>query len=887
MIPAPVRRLLARLLPAADRDEVAGDLEEERARLASERGRLAADLRFLRRVLTTPVWLWTERARRGAELLGGGSLRHAVRSFRRDPLFTTAALLTLSLGIGATTAVYSVVDGVLLEPLPWPESDRLVSISHSLPGLGVERAPSTFGTLLVYGPNATTLSGTALYAGGQANLTGLGAPERIELRRVTPSLFDVLRTSPPIGRGFTPAEGRTGGPRVVVVDHAFWADRLGGDPAVLERSITLDGESHRIVGVLPPDAALPGGGDADILVPLVVDPDAASFGGFNYGAVGRLAPGATVEAAERELEALEPRMAERFDDLTPSALAEMQMRVRVESLLDETVGDVRASLWILLGTVGFVLLIACANVANLMLVRAESRRREVAVRSALGAGRGRLAGDHLAESLTLSAGGAVLGTLFAAGGLELVRRLGGGAIPRLDGAGIDGTVLLATAGVTVVAALVFGLVPVVRHRELDVAAALRAGGGRGATDGRTRIRSRELLVAGQVALALVLLVGSGLMLRSFDRIRHVDPGFDARGVLTFRISLPRSRYPDGAAIAAFHRRFAERLESLARVEAAGAVSTLPLSGDVSLNTFTVRSDPPREGELGRLVEVRTVTPGYFDALGIPLLRGRHVTWGDVTDRSGAAVVSRRVADEQMTARDPLGDQVATTSSVDGDVPWSTVVGVVEEVHNSALTKEPIGTMYLPVLPREGLDFSWQTRSMSYAVRSATPPATLLPTVRELLAELDPGLPIADASTLGQRLRRSSRGTVFTMTLLGIAALVGLMLGAVGLYGVISHVTASRTREIGVRLALGARRAAVRRRVVLRSVAVTSLGLAVGLPVAWLASRALGGLLYGVEPTDPLTYSVVSAVLLLTSVLAAWLPARRASSIDPVAALRTE
>ena len=794
-------------------------------------------------------------------------LRHALRGFLRDPVFTGVTVLTLGLGIGASTAVFSVVDGVLLEPLPYDDPEELVTVVHAAPGLDMERIPNARAAYLVYREEARSFEALALHSGTTRNLTGLGEPLRIVGRSVTPSLFPLLGAEPALGRTFTEAEGRGEEDDVVLLSHGLWTEHFGGDPGVLGRTVELNGVTHRVVGVMPEGFDFPDD-RVRFWLPMAVDPATTSFNGFNEEGIGRLAPGVTPEAARDELQGLIPRLAERFPEVTPALLEQSDLRARVHPYADDVVGDVRTALWVLLASVGFVLLLACANVANLMLVRAEGRRREVAVRSAIGAGRGHLISHFMTESLTLSAAGALLGVGLAGLGLRLLRRLGADSVPRLDQVDLDGSVLLFTVGVTVASALVFGLIPLLRHRSADPAADLRDGS-RSSTGGRGRVKARELLVAAQVALALVLLVGSGLMVRSFDALRDVDPGFESEAVLTF------------------HRTLLERIEGLAGVEAVGAVTQLPVTGMMGVNGFYDASDPPPSDAMAPVLETRAVTPGYFEALGIPVRRGRGVEWTDGVGGERVIVLSERAVRTVLGDEPPLGAGVVNAIAPDPEAPVSTVVGVVGDVHNVSLVEEPMGTVYYGVRPGEGLEQGWLVRSMSYAVRTSGDPLALASVVREEVRRLDPQLPVASVRTMESLVADARARTVVTMTMLVTGALMGLVLGAVGLYGVISHVTARRTREIGLRMALGAEASGVVGLVLKRGMAVTTAGLLVGLAGAWAGSRYLESLLYGVPATDPVTYGGVSAALLAVSFLAAWIPARRAAGVDVMEALRSE
>ena len=816
-------------------------------------------------------------------------LRVAFRQLRRTPGFTAAAVITLALGIGGNAVVFGVVNAVLLRPLPYPSADRIVAIGHRSRGGDIpERLPHSSAAYVVYQGPRRTLEAMALYDPGRGSLTGDGsAPEWVETVHATRSLFDVLGVAPALGRTFAAEEDAPGGAAVVVLSHALWRQRFGGDPSVLGRTVVINGNSYTIVGVMPRGFAFP---TPDVQLWLPYKLDRKDLGGFNTPGIGRLRAGVTPAAAERELTALLPGITQVVDFIPAQALKDTRLRADVHPYADDVVGSVRPALWTLWAMIGLVLLIACVNVASLLLVRAESRQREVALRVALGAERGHLLAQFLAESVVLLVLGSALGVALARGAVWLLPLLGPGVLPRAGEVGIDGAVLAFTALVAAAAALVFGAIPVARHRNASPASVL-SGGGRAATAGRGAGRVRQLLVVSQVAMATVLLVASGLMLRSFQRLRAVDPGFRPEGVLTFRIPLPFSKYREPQAVARFHYAMLDRLRALPGVQAAGATGRLPLMGPTTLiDPLRVEGVPPPvgAGSVPPVVEMRVATPGYFEAMGIPLRAGRLLDRSDTDRQSGAVLVNETVVRTLMQGRDPIGARVAHgLAGLPGARAWSDVVGVVGDVRGASLEEAPVGAVYYAMVNRPGVDMDWLARSMVYAVRTtgASPPAALLPAVRRALGELDPTLPLAEVRTLSQVVDAARAKMRFTMVGLLAAAAVGLFMGAVGLYGVLSYVTAQRTREIGVRIALGASPRSVRMSVLGRGMAVSGAGLAAGLALALALRRLAAPLLYGVSPTDPATLAGVSLVLLAAGALATWLPARRAARLDPVQALR--
>jgi len=817
----------------------------------------------------------------------GFDLRFAARQLRKTPGFTIAAVLTLALGIGGNAAVFSVVNGVLLRPLAYPDPDRIVTIAHHTRGGDLpKQIPNSSATHTVYSEGSRSFEAMALYSTWQGSLTGNDAPpDWVDVVSATRSLFDVLRIPPALGRTFSVEEDRPGGPRVVILSHALWRQRFGGDPSVIGRTVTVDGTTCEIIGVMPARFAFPTEA-AQLWVPMRID--RSDLSGFYLPGIGRLRAGVTPEQASRELTALLPRVATLVDFISIATLRDAGLTTDVHPYLDDVVGRVRPVLWTLWAMIGLVLLIACVNVASLLLVRAEARRREVALRIALGAGRGHLLAQSLAESAMLLLSGTAVGVLFAWSAVALLRRLAPSLLPRLGDIRLDATVLAGTTLVAAVVAVVCGVVPVAHNRSVAPSSMLR-GGDRAATIGRRSGQLRQLLVVAQVTMATVLLVGSGLVLRSFQKLRAVDPGFRADGVITFRIALPQSGYPTSEDVARFHYAMLDRMRALPGVFAAGATGRLPLSGDngeADPLRLESRAFPPNV--LPPLAEMRVATPGYFEAMGIPKLAGRLLERSDTERHTGVVLVTETVVRKLMESRPAVGARVAHgLAGVKGEKPWSEVVGVVGDVRGVALDKEPVGAVYYAMINKPGVDMDWLARSMVYAVRTSMPPASLIAAARNQLAQLDPTLPLAETRTLSSVVAAAQSGMRFSMIGFAVAAVIGLFMGAIGLYGVLSYVTAQRTREIGVRMALGATPTSVRAVVLRRGVAVAGIGLSVGLALAVSLRAVATPLLYGITPTDPVTLLAVSAVLLAAGALAAWLPARRASKLDPVRALRWE
>jgi len=808
--------------------------------------------------------------------------RHSLRSLLRTPAFTLITLLTLALGIGANTAIFSLVYGVLIKPLPYPESDRLVAVANSAPGIGLDDFQQSDATFFHFRTHNHVFDEIGLYTETTANLTGAGTPERLDAALFTDTMLAVLDTPPALGRGFLPEEGRPGGETVVLLSHGLWQRRFGADPRILERSIELDGVQHRVVGVMGPGFAFPRP-EAQLWLPLTITPAEVSVGNFNYDAVARLKGGITPELAKADLDPLVWSLPEAFPgEITVALLEKARFNTIIRPLRDEVVGDVGSALWILLGTVGFLLLIACANVANLFLVRGEGRQREVAVRTALGAGRGHLAGFFLTESFLLAVGGAALGLSLAAAAIEALKVLDPGNLPRLHEVGLDGAVLAFTGLLAVLTALAFGLVPVFRAGGEKLVGALK--GGSRATVGRERQRARGALVAVQMALALVLLVGSGLMVRSFHALSRVDPGFKAEKALTLRLSVPRAEAPEPAAGARFYTELLDRLGALPGVRRVGAASELPLTDGQSRQATAIEDFPIEPDELPKIFPYKRVSHGYFEAMGIPLVAGRTFEVRDWEEATGTAVVSQAFAESLWPGQSALGKRLQPGGGADEE-GWYTIVGVVGKVHDEALTADPEAMVYYPMV---GIgDDDWVVRTMSVVIATQVDPLSLADGARETVWALNPNLPVANVRTLEAIVARSTARTTFTLTLLALGAAMALVLGAVGLYGVISYIVGQRRQEIGVRMALGAERGEVARMVVAQGLTLTAVGLGLGLAGAFALTRLMGSLLFGVSATDPLTFGSVPLLLLAVALLATWLPARRAASVEPVEAIKGE
>ncbi len=790
-------------------------------------------------------------------------VRQAVHRLATSPGFFVLSVLTLAVGIAATTAIMSVVDAILIRPLPYPESARLVVPMHDAPGLDFVGFGHAEGTYRLYREHNQVFDDFAIYSEWATTLTGEGHPERLEALVVTPSIFPVLGLAPALGRAFREDDGLPGAPPVVIVGDALWRRRFGADPGVIGRSLVLDGVSTEIVGVLPPGAAFPRRG-FDAWLAMRIDPAGTTLGIFGNDAVARLAEGVTVEAAEADLNRLASNLEAAFPgQRAASVLARAGVAVRTPRLRDEVVGEVASALRILLATMAVVLTIACVNVANLFLVRTERRRHETAVRVAVGATRGALVRSAFAESATVAVVAGLVGLAGAWAAVRLVVLLAPeNKIPRLHEVGIDGRVLAFTAIVALAATVVFGLIPAFAWRV------------------------RRLLVVVQVALALVLAIAAGLMVRSLDNLSQVDPGFDPEGVMIARVALARPEYPDDAAAAAFYDRLLEKLAALPGVEAAGGISALPIAGSFYLQAHALRDFPIAEDGVAPVFERAIITPGYLEAMKIPLVEGRFPDRADHQHRTGALVLSETLARRWWGAAGAVGKHLAPGRAPDDDGGWYTIVGVVGDVRSESLVDEPREIVYYPMLAKR--PGAWWPANFTLAVRVARgAPEAIVGPVREAVRGLDPNLPIFSLRTLEDVVREARAPMAFTVVLLLVAAAVALLLGGVGTFGVVSYLAGRRTAEIGIRMALGARRRDVLGLVLRQGLVLGGAGAAVGLVGAVLLTRWLESILFEVDPVDALTFIAVPVVLLAVTLVASLVPARRASRIDPIMALRYE
>jgi predicted permease len=805
-------------------------------------------------------------------------LRESTRSLLKAPRFLIIASLTLALGIGVVTSIFSVVNGVLLTPLRYADPDRLVNISSSAPGVGYDRFPLSPDLFMFFKRHNTVFEDMALAQDARANLTESGEPEVVAAAITTYSYFTTLGVQFSHGRSYSADEDKPDAPRVAVISHRLWTRRYGGDPSLVGRSIRVDGQPTQVVGIAP--AWMDVAESPDVWQPAGFDPANPPAGSFGWSGIGRLKPGVRPDHAASQLAPLVQRAMTEYiqSDNYRAFLKDGRYRPLVTSMKDDKVGGVREPLLILLGTVAMVLLVACGNVANLCLIRAEARQREIAVRAALGASRAGLVRKLLAEALLLSAVGTTLGVLVAAATVPLLLQLAPGTIPRLEQVRMDATVLAFAAAAAVLSALIFGLVPAFRYTRPQILTMLRHGG-RSATDHPSRQRGRQALVIVQTAMALVLLVGSGLLARSFTRLMAADHGFDPNDVLTFRVALTPAAYPKPQDVTNFAQQLVARLADLPGVESAGATSELPVAAGASGTAFEFEGQPIEPGRLPPMVHYAGIVPGFFAALRIELLRGSALDSSDLREDARNVLVSKSLAEKYWPGQDAIGKRLRPFRSQDG---WQVVKGIVADVRQDGLRRPPRPLVYFPAKVRDG-DIP---RAYSFVLRGPGAEAQA-DAARRAVWALNPDLPVASMRTMNDVVETSVMQFTFTMMTLGLAAVIALVLGAIGLYGVQSYAVSLRTREIGVRMALGAQPARVQRSILANAGVMTGIGLAIGAAGAAALTRLLEGLLYETRPLDPATFAGMAGVLLAVALVASYLPARRAASVSPIEAMRGE
>ena len=803
-------------------------------------------------------------------------VKYALRRLLHNPGFSLVVVMTLALGIGANTAIFSIVNGVLLRPLPYDQPDRLVALNHYYPNLDGLEAGFAVPTYRDIRERMKIFDAFAVGQNWNANLTGIGQPERLIASKATAEFFKVYGVQPRLGRTFAPGEDHAGRDKVVVLSYGFWQRRFGGDASIVGRKILLDGEPYDVIGVMPVGFYSFFSRTTDLWAPAVFTPE--QFGDNRRTneflvAAGRLKPGIGIEQAKRDVTAFADGLKRDF----PDSYAR-QWTIIANSMNEMATRRIKTALLILVGAVGFVLLIACANIANLLLARAASRTREVAVRAAVGATRTDLIRQLLAESVLLSVVGAVVGLAIAYGAVRALVATVPVDLLRVEAIQIDGTVLLFTLAVAVVTGLLFGIAPAIHASRTDLHDALKDGARTAGERGGHLLR--RILVVAEVAIALTLLVGAGLLIRSFAMLQGVNPGFDPRNLVTVNLSLPRAKYETPESRAAFFEALRLRLVGLPGVESVGATSNIPFGGNWSTGSFNVEGYQQPEGQPSPWGDQRLVTPGFHEAMKIKLLKGRFIA---PSDREGAPKVV--VVDDEMVKRywansDPIGKRITFDETTDPAAEWITVIGVVEHTAHEGLDAERRVQLYRPLLQQPIMQ-------MTFALRSQGDPTQLVSSVRQAVLNIDPDQPIAQVRTMEAMMDEAMGQRKLSMYLLGAFAGLALLLSAIGIYGVMSFDVTRRSQEIGVRMALGAARGSVLSLVMKQGVGLALVGVALGLAGAFALTRVLEAQLFGVTRTDPATFALVAVVLTLVATMATLIPALRAIRLDPVRALRCE
>jgi predicted permease len=805
-------------------------------------------------------------------------VRHAARRLARTPAFALATVTMLALGIGANTAIFSVVHTVLLKPLPFPEPDRLVGLWQTAPGVNITDLNPSVADYVTYREDSRTLADAAIWTGNSFTVTGVAEPERVDGLLATFRLLPMLGIQPILGRAFTERDDRRGGDEVVMLGNGYWRRRFGSDPDVVGRRITVDGTAREIIGVLP-DGFWFLDVPHDLIMPLRYDRATLRLAGYNFRGIGRMQPGVSLDAVNADVARMIRIEMQKFpppEGMTVKMMEDARLGPNVRPLMDDFVGDAGNSLWVVMATIAIVLLIACANAANLLLVRTEGRAQELAVRAALGAGRGRLARELLVESVLLAAIGGVAGLGLAAAALKLVVSTMPARLPRLELIALDGTSLAFTLVLSVAAGLVFGAIPLLKRNRAGVAEALRAGG-RTASAGRDRNLTRNALTIVQVALALVLLIASGLMIRTFDAMRRVQPGFsDPRMLQTLRIAIPSNVAADDARLLVMQQALVDRMASVPGVSSVSFTNGLPMTGASSQDpifasdhTYAADTIPP----LRRFIRV---APGAFHVLGTPLVAGRDYDWNDIHQRRQVVLISENFAREYWgTAAAAIGKRIRTNRND----PWSEVIGVVADIRHDGVDRPAPSVVYWPVR---------SSRSVTFMLRgSRAGTEGYGAEIRQAVSAVSASLPVTQIQTMQEIYEKSMARTAFTLTLLALSGGMALLLAAVGIYAVISYTVSQRRREIGIRMALGAQQRRLKLMFVRNGVLWGGIGAAAGLAAAVPLSRVMSALLFEVKPVDPLTYALVVAGLLAAAAVASYLPARRVTRIQPVEALRSE
>ncbi len=795
-------------------------------------------------------------------------LRYGLRMLRQKPGFTMVAVIALAIGIGANTAIFSAVNAILLRPLPYDAPDRLVYIWDSNPSIGFPRFSSSALNFSDWRRQSKSFEYLCALLSWNLNMTGRGEPERLQGARASADIFPMLGVKPLLGRTFLPEEDQAGKNRVVLLSEVLWQRRFGADRNVIGQAITLNGESYTIIGIIPPEFRVPN--QSELWIPAALDELQLRRGNHLLGVMARLKPDVTIEQAQTEMSGIARNLELQYPDTNKG------WGVRIVPLSEAVIGDtIKPALWVLLAAVGFLLLIASANVANLLLARAATRQREIAIRTALGASRWRVFRQLLTESILLALVGGVLGLLIGVWGIDLLTSLNPDRIPRVEEIGIDRQVLGFTLLVSVLTGIIFGLAPALQGSKPDLNESLKEGG-KGTVTSRRGNRMRSLLVVSEIALSLVLLVGAGLMVRSFARLQQVRLGFNPENLLTMAISLPQAKYSEANQREAFYRSLLERVATLPGVQSTAVIDPLPLAGD-TVWEFFIEGRPLGPSNQGYNTNFRRCSPDYFRTMGMTLLKGRHFTEQDTPQSEQVAIINETMARQFFSNEDPLGKRISF-SGLEG--PWHTIVGVVVDVRHAALNAEVGLELYRPFAQSPNM-------TTSLVVRSALDANSIAGAIRKEVQNLDPDQPVYSVRPMEQIIANTIAPQRTNTLLLGVFAVIALLMAAVGIYSVMAYTVTQRTHEIGVRMALGARRGDVLRLVVKQGLVLAVAGVGIGLTASFTLTRMMKSLLFGVSAGDPVTFGLIALLLIFVALLACIVPARRAAKVDPIVALRYE
>jgi predicted permease len=819
-------------------------------------------------------------------------LQHLKQVFRRlanAPLFTAITLITLAAGVGGNTVVFSVLEGVLLKPLPYPNAKELIGVWHSAPGINItdlNMAPSNY---FIYREQNQTFQDIAIYQGDAVSITGMAEPERLEALDVTDGMIPLLGIPPMLGRSFTRQDDSPGGPDTVMLTYGFWKKKFGASPTVIGQSITLDGKSREIIGVLPQRFHFLDRNDPAVLLPFKFDRNKTTLGNFSHEGIARLKPGVTMEQASADIARMLPIVARTFPappGFSAKIFEDARIAPNLRPLKIDVIGDISSTLWVLMGSIGLVLLIACANVANLLLVRVEGRRQELAVRSALGASPYRIAGELLLESVILGFLGSAIGLGLAYTALRVLVAIAPDGLPRINEIGIDGPVLLFTFAISILASVLFGAIPIFKYAGIRISTGIREGG-RANSGSREQHRARSILVVVQVALALVLLICSGLMIRTFRALTRVNPGFSQPGqVQTFRIGIPDNQVKDDESVVRMYEEMRSKISAISGVSAVTISTAFPMDGSGNNDLVFAQDRAYSEGQIPPIRRFANVIPGFFATEGTPLVAGRDFTWTDIYQKLPVAIISEDFAREYWdSATNAIGKRIRVATTDD----WREIIGVAANVHADGVNKTPPSMVYWPIMR---VRFEGQAHDVAtyvgFGIRSPRAGSeAFLKEVREAVWSVNPNLPLSRVNTLGYYYTRSMARTSFTLIMLGVAGSMALLLGVIGIYGVIACSVSQRVREIGIRMALGAQQQSVTGIFIRHGLILTGIGAAFGLVAAAIVMRLMSSLLFHVNPVDPLTYAAVTLGLVVTAFVASYLPSRRAAMVDPVEALRAE